>query len=109
MKRFFTVAALVALALIVAACAPPAKTYRYAISLGTIGTCVEITTTDKNLQDAALAAGYELGTCAADGYTGNGCEYTAAALENATVTMYFQGYDATLLAAACSAVNGTVH
>jgi hypothetical protein len=70
------------------------KTFALAdTSDGTLAYCREVTTSDADVQDALVAAGYTPGTCAAQDFSGSACVYSGSIADGTaySITEYFQG------------------
>lgn len=104
-KSLFLVAMVVLLAVIVSGCSlfGGQKTY----SLESFGVCVEVTTSDKDVQDAAEAAGYSEGPCPTDGALGTCEDYVSIEGESFSATYYEELGDASAAETACEAIGGT--
>lgn len=104
MKKLLIVALVVAIALVAVSCAT-SKTYYYAVEAAGIGVCATITTSDANVQKAAVASSYKEGSCPS-GYSTKGCTYTQTGI--GTITTHYKGYtDDASMESACKAMNGT--
>jgi hypothetical protein len=70
MKRALLIVLAIAAVLLISSCSLFQKTYYQEVTSGTAGICEEISTSDADLTDALIAAGYALGKCSEQGYSG---------------------------------------
>jgi hypothetical protein len=103
MKRVLLIGLVGILVLIVGSCMLGSKTVSYTSS----GVCVEVTTSDKDVYDAAIQAGYEEGPCEISATSGTCKNYVTIEGESFSAVFDESMYSASEGEATCEILGGT--